>query len=63
MYCSSVSQSREACVTGKLNLNLPRGLTSSLGSYRDSAAWCPYCERVWLQVRLQTPADTQAIYV
>ena len=37
----------------KSNLRLfdaPDGFTPAVTLYRDSAGWCPYCEKVWLQL-------------
>jgi hypothetical protein len=28
----------------------PDGTEPSVTLYRDKAAWCPYCEKVWLQL-------------
>lgn len=28
----------------------PESFVPEVTLYRDSAAWCPYCEKVWLQL-------------
>ena len=38
-----------ACALASQRLfDLPEGETPRVTLYRDTAAWCPYCEKVWL---------------
>ena len=38
-----------ACASAKRRLfDLPEGEEPRLTLYRDTASWCPYCEKVWL---------------